>query len=83
MNSIVKSIFIKFLLKKDVYGSREQCTRPIKQCIIPLMVLFSKKKKNEDSETQNAWFSSISKQILKPTTYCLEWKTIIISKLLM
>ena len=47
MNSIVKSIFIKVLLKKDVYGSREQCTRPTKQCIIPLMMLVSKKKKTK------------------------------------
>ena len=52
--NILRSIFNKSFIKKDVYRSYEQCMRPTEQCIIPLVSLFTKKKKKRKSETQNA-----------------------------
>ena len=64
---------MKFLLKKEFCGSREQCTRPTKMC-------FSMKKKKretldvdctvaagptyENAKSQNAGIKTLSKRIL-------------------
>ena len=59
MNSAIGPIFNKSFVEKNVCGSHEQCTGPIEQCIIPLMALFSTKKKKKERKAKRWIFICI------------------------
>ena len=55
MNSVVRPIFNEIFVKKEVCGSREQCTRPTEQYILSLERLkrmHQKRKRKRKTQTQ-------------------------------